>query len=562
MKNQKAVFAVLAVLFAATACQKEFSFQDELVVEEPVPAEFTIEASVDVNETRAFLDETGDIFWNQGDALAVFQGSKAEPYLFVTEEEGLSCSFTYNGDLNAEDGNFLALYPYNAEARQSSSGVITTVLPSEQTAAAGTFGKDANLAVAYAPFRQPMSFKNAAAYAKVSFKTTDQSAAVTKITIRSVDESILLSGAVTLTPTIQDDAVTDVTTVVTDGVPYASVVAPAGTTLAPDTDYYIVVAPAALTSGYRVEFTTSDGLTFSKDYTGTTYNAAAFKRNFIATVGKKNLDKYETPLEGYWRVTSQAEFGEGSYLFGYPMGNGNIRIFDESKTDCFMSSGQPLVEKFYGSFNFWTLLGLASAWSDWTSETGGESPTIMRHYVMWAFRNAYVDTDSGASVTGFSYVGDDLILNPNDNFRLPVDADNTLSMELGYKDAGQQYYKSVQLSGCSLTLDGNDGVTIKGRVTEESIENLIDIFYIGKGGKFLSAAPQESALEGAKKACDKDTTVGFCTVEQTTYAGDKMNNMFMIQNFHLCSSPDPASIWLYKKGVKAVNYLKYKEINN
>lgn len=559
MKKQKAIFAVLAVLFAATACQKEFSFQDESVVEEPVPAEFTIEASVDVNDTRAFLDETGDIFWNEGDALAVFQGSNAEPYLFVTEEEGLSCSFTYQGELKAEDGDFLALYPYNAEARQSSTGVITTVLPSEQTAAAGTFGKDANLAVAYAPFRQPMSFKNAAAYAKVSFKTTDQNAAVTKITIRSVDESILLAGTVTLTPTILDDAVTDVTTVVTDGVPYASVVAPAGTTLAPDTDYYIVVAPAALTSGYRIEFTTSDGFTFSKDYTGTTYNAATFKRNNIAPVGKKNLDKFETPLEGYWRLTSQEEFGEGSYLFGYPMGDGNIRIFDESKTDCFMSDGSTLVTKFYGGMDFMSLLQLKIYWNSW--QAGGESPTLMRHYVMWAFRNAYVDTDSGASVTGFSYVGDDLILNPNDKFRLPVDADNTLSMKLGYKSGGQQY-KNVQLSGCSLTLDGNNGVTIKGRVTEESIENLIDIFYIGKGGNFLTAAPQEAALEGAKKACGKDTTVGFCTVEQTIYAGDKMNNMYMIQNYHLCSSPTPSAIWLYKKGVKAVSYLKYKEINN
>lgn len=560
MKKQKAIFAVLAVLFAATACQKEFSFQDEPVAKETVPAEFTIEASVDVNDTRAFLDETGDIFWNEGDALAVFQGSKAEPYLFVTEEEGLSCRFTYNGELKAEDGDFLALYPYNAEARQSSTGVITTVLPCEQTAAAGTFGKDANLAVAYAPFRQPMSFKNAAAYAKVSFKTTDQNAAVTKITIRSVDESILLSGTVILTPTILDDAVTDVATVVTDGVPYASVVAPSGTTLTPDTDYYIVVAPAALTSGYSIEFTTSDGLTFSKDYTGSTYNAASFKRNNIAPVGKKNLDKYETPLEGYWRLTSQEEFGEGSYLFGYPMGNGNIRIFDESKTDCFISGGTALVNKFSNV----SLLQLRTAWNNWTN--GGASPTIMRHYVMWAFREAYVDTDDGASVTTFSYVGDDLILNPNDKFRLPVDADCTLTMRLGYISGGQQY-KDVQLADCTLTLDENGEGNVAGRITEQSIENLIDIFYIDKGNdgsitSFQYWAPKAQALTAAKKACDEDTTVGFCTVEQTTNAGDKMNNMYMIQNYHLCSSPTPSAIWLYKKGVKAVSYLKYKEINN
>ena len=354
---------------------------------------------------------------------------------------------------------------------------------------------------------------------------------------------------------IDDDAVTDVATVITDGVPYASVVAPAGTTLAPDTDYYIVVAPAALTSGYRIEFTTSDGFTFSKDYTGTTYNAATFKRNNIASVGKKNLDKYETPLEGYWRLTSQEEFGEGSYLFGYPMGDGNIRIFDESKTDCFISGGTDLVNKFSNV----PIYSLLSVWNRWTA--GGESPTIMRHYVMWAFRNAYVDTDSGTSVTGFTYVGDDLILNPNDKFRLPVDADNTLSMKLGYKSGGQQY-KNVQLSGCTLNLDENGGGKVVGRITEQSIENLIDIFYISKGSSCTMFASKADALTAAKKACDKDTTVGFCTVEQTTNAGDKMNNMYMIQNYHICSSPAPAAIWLYKKGVKAVSYLKYKEINN
>ena len=351
------------------------------------------------------------------------------------------------------------------------------------------------------------------------------------------------------------DAVTDGATVVTDGVPYASVVAPAGTTLTPDTDYYIVVAPAALTSGYSIEFATSDGLTFSKDYTGSTYNAATFKRNNIAPVGKKNLDKFETPLEGYWRLTSQEEFGEGSYLFGYPMGDGNIRIFDESKTDCFISGGTDLVNKFSNV----SLYSLLSVWNRWTA--GGESPTIMRHYVMWAFRNAYVDTDSGTSVTGFTYVGDDLILNPNDKFRLPVDADNTLSMKLGYKSGGQQY-KNVQLSGCTLNLDENGGGKVVGRITEQSIENLIDIFYISKGSSFTMFASKADALTAAKKACDKDTTVGFCTVEQTTNAGDKMNNMYMIQNYHICSSPAPAAIWLYKKGIKAVSYLKYKEINN
>ena len=298
-KNLKYIAAGIMAIAASWSCQKEFFTGGD----EPLPSKkgkaFTIEATADASISKSLLDTSGDIFWSNGDALTIFQGSNN--LMFTTQESGLSCRFTYQGELSPENGDhFWGLYPYNANA-SISGGVISTVIPTEQVATPGSFGPGANLAVAYAPFRAAMSFRNAAGYAKVSFKTADNDSKITKITIRSIKEDVLLSGNVDITPVLEDDAVSDVSLVVTSGEPYASVKATSGY-LQPDTDYYIVVAPAALTQGYRVEFETSDGIVFSKDYTGSTYNSAEFLRNHISSVGKKNLDKYS--LEGWWRQHS------------------------------------------------------------------------------------------------------------------------------------------------------------------------------------------------------------------------------------------------------------------
>ena len=543
MRKYLGLFATAVMLTAAVACQKEFSLpEDPSQDQTPI---FVLEATVDMDGTRAFLDKSGDIFWQDGDALKVFQGTTG--YQFTTTEEGKSCRFEYAGDLDEADGDFYALYPFRDDAAIA-AGVITTVLPTEQTAVAGSFGKDANLAVAFAPFGETLSFRNAAAYVKVGFQTTDANAQIKKITLRSLDENSLLSGSVTLTPTVTDGAVTDVALTVTDGVPYVSVTAEGASVLSPDTDYYLVAAPAALAGGFRVEFTTADGVTFIKDYSAN----VALKRNFIAPVGQRNLDKFQTDFEAYWRVTDAADFTEGSYLIGYGMDDSTIRFFDDSKTDCYISSGTPLVEKFSDG----SLSTLSSQFSTWSR--GGSSPTIMRHYVLWAFRNAFVDMPLGQSVSGFQAVNEDLVLNPSDSYTLSLDANNTLTMKLGYKSSGQQY-KNVQLNNCSLSPNGN-AAKIIGRITEDSITNLVDIFYIGKGTSFTIFVPKNTTLSAAKNACNVDTTVGFCTEEQTTLgSGETMNNMFMIQNKHLCNTPTPEYIWVYKKMTKAVTYAAFKE---
>lgn len=540
MKKLGRYFIAALAIVASAACQKEFETVQP--VEEKAPSVFVIQASVDVQESRAFLDETGDIFWNQGDALKVFQGTNG--FKFTTEEEGLSCKFSYEGDLNKADGDFYALYPYT-DAATIANGVITTVLPSEQTAAAGSFGKQANLAVAFAPFGESLTFKNAAAFVKVSFKTTDENAQIKKITIRSVDENVLLSGNVTLTPTVTDGVVTDVALAVTDGVPYVSVVAEEGA-LSPETDYYLIAAPAALAGGYRVEFTTTDGLTFTKDYTGNSYNSAAFKRNTIAPVGRKNLDKFE--MDGYWRVhyaDSNNHPGTGEYLVVYKMDDGSYRILNESRSDTYIVKG-----------THFELSGSGMAFN--TSYKRQQ----MEGMVSYVFRNAWVS--SSVSGDGVKFADEELIL-----------AQNSAITVAKYKTSSNTYYYAnitlynhtdntdntltVDQLSCNLDSASDEG-TVSGKFNMRSSSvnpngnpntcaDLVDALlkhasFSGYDSLVRSAAI--SALEGD----DNAFTGGFTTATHTTQNGIVYKDHFMIKTKDLLSGAQISNIRLYKWGTR------------
>ena len=572
MMKRNHILTAAVLLGTVVACQKEFSFiEDPLPVEPPV---FTIEASVDVDETRAFLDETGDIFWNSGDALAVFQGSKAEPYRFATEEQGLSCRFTYNGELDAAGGPFLALYPFNADARQA-AGAITTTLPTEQMAAPGSFGEDANLAVAYAPFGQKMSFRNAAAYAKVSFKTSDEAAAITKITVRSIDETVLLSGPVTLTPTIEAEAVKDVALTVSaeGGVPYASVVAPEGTTLLPETDYYIALAPAALKSGYRIELTTSAGLTFTKDYTGGAYNSATFKRNTIAPVGRKNLDKFE--MEGWWRVRNadldKANHpGVGNYLVVKKMDDGSYRVLNDEGSDTYLvKSGQEGATQ-YNSFQ------LSGSYMSGLSEP----PENLKPYkqkqmeaiVAYVFRNAFI---SSSDASNNIKATDEVIVCPNNigievkSYKLGRDYYFYANITLYNRFDNTQIITTLDELACTLnTLD--EGF-LTGRFNTKSAStnpdgnpntcsDLVEALLahaVFEKKLFFDPNPiiRDAATDAIQGTDNKFTEGGFSSkVYSNAYTpmGTGMNysNHFMIKTEDLLSGAETSTIALYKKGTK------------
>ena len=562
MKTLTKILFGVAMVGVAVACSKELDFSYER--QQPI---VSITASVDdAAATKAFLDEDLKIEWNEGDAISLLaEGVNAK---FTAREEGLRTAFDHAGEI-AEQA-YYALYPYNASAGFDGS-IITTMLPTVQKAADASFGRDANLAVAYAAWGKNFYFRNAVGYAKVSFKTTDATARITKVTVRSLDENVLLSGQVTLTPTVEDGEVSDVAVNVTTGVPYATVAAEFGSVLAPETDYYIVVAPGALSAGYRVEFETEDGTVFGKDYAGEDYQKATFQRNFIAPVGRKNLDNYTTDFEAYWRIARTEDFTSGSYLFAYDMGEGNYRLFNEAKTDAWTGGGAAMMQKFYDKdFPSSSMEMIIGGWLSGLNNTktawkNGNTPAWMSHFVLYTFRNAYLDA---GPTSGISYASDQLIVNPSDACMISVDENKRMTFSLYYKDKNsgsstinQTLSTDVELTGCAAVFSGTSA-QLKGSISESSIDGLVDIIFNGKGSNWNSAMTPDEIKQTAVKACNEVTTIGYCAEAQTTADGTVLNNLFMINNKYLCTVPKtPAYFGLYKKTVAQLSYSEFAIIN-
>lgn len=545
MKKLTRLFAAVAALALFHACADEMDFTPDSGRDKgPV---FTITASVDDASTKTFLDEDGQIEWNAGDAVSLLE--VGDNFKFETTESGLRAKFTHTGEM--EEKAYYALYPYNASA-VFAGGVVTTSIPTVQSAAAGAFS---NLALAWAEWGKPFYFKNAAAWAKVSFKTTDTQARIRKVTVRSLDESVLLSGTVTLTPTLEDGAVTDVTADVTDGVPYASYEAAEGEILSPETDYYILVAPGALAGGYRVEFETESGVVFSKDYAGEAYKSAQFKRNTIAPVGRKNLDAFST--EGYFRVhyaDSKNQPGAGEYLVVRKMDDGSYRILNEDKTDTYIVKG-----------THFELSGTKMSDAAYKRQQ-------MEGMVAYVFRNAWLPSTDAA----VSYADDELILSSGTPVTVGSYKYNSSYSSRTYYFANVTLYNRTDNTQVTLTLDqlacSLDATTDAGLISgafnlrsasvnpagnANTCSDLVDALM-----KHASFSGFDSLVKGAAinalEGTDNKFTGGFTTATHTTLNNVICVNHFMIKTPDLLSGAQLSDIWLYKWGEKT--YGEY--INN
>lgn len=554
MKSIKWVVATVIAIGTLYSCS---NFEEETL---QVPAKQTIKAHQDAeNGTRAIYDGT-NIQWSQGDAISIFPSGSSSNLRFV-KEEGESNSFIGDGSANLVSS--FALYPYNAGATMA-SGSITTSILTTQTATAGSFAPDANVAVGYSADGKDVYFKNAVSYIKVSYKTTVTNPDIKRITFKSLDSSVKITGPVTLTPSVSGGSITDITTSVGDqGVDYAEL---SGTIL-PDTDYYIAIAPVELVGGYKIIFTDGNGNEFSREYTADN-NKAQLSRNTISSVGTKNLDNYEIDVEAYWRVKSADEFtgNNDKYLLvkNTTASSTGYRVFDESKTDVFMGSGTPLVDKFaiagYSSMGTLSkLIALSNYKSKLTSwQGGGSCPEMMSHYVLYCFRQAF--SDNGID---FGQLAQDLLFNPEDLYSFTVSSDETLgkttSFKLCYKYSGSKSM-NVDLTNCYLEAGADNSFKLCGRITQQTVDELVDVFFLGKGSNFTSAITSSDIHKGADRAINEDTKVGFCGQEVTTVDGTKMSNCFMIKNSKLCNTPEPESIWIYKKCIKPMSFVDYMSL--
>jgi len=244
MSMKSIVSLSCAVVAMATACSTdEMSFVNNVKPSE----ELAFEASfANEDETKSFFDTEGNYTFSAGDSLSIFNGENN--YKFVCNETGTSV--TFYGEAPAEE-NYNVLYPYQASATCTSTGVITAYLPSVQYATVKTYDPAAFLSVAKINSSKGFSLQHACG--RIAFTAIERFSSVTLKGNNNED----LAGNVNITVSNTPTALLSSNTSKTIEIKAASGTASPGM-------YYITIAPQSFTNGITLTLKRENGSTIEK----------------------------------------------------------------------------------------------------------------------------------------------------------------------------------------------------------------------------------------------------------------------------------------------------------
>lgn len=245
MKKVYTYMMTAAMVILAAGCAKEI---DSV---EPIGDKVVFEASLaETAEAKAVLipgKTASKVQWVKGDKVGVYAGSSYYQYK-ADQSDALSTLSPVGASSNAAE--YYAVYPYDAAATLA-GGVITTTLPSEQTAALESFSY--HLAVAHSE-SLTLNFKNVCALFAADVTEPN---AVTKIEIKG-NSNETLAGKVAIT-VAENPSWSEV-----DGAKVVSISAPDGKTLQMGT-YYMAILPQEFAAGVTVTVYYKDGTTLVKN---------------------------------------------------------------------------------------------------------------------------------------------------------------------------------------------------------------------------------------------------------------------------------------------------------
>lgn len=242
------IFAAVCGMLSA-ACTKEAPAPVERIADgELVSLTATIDPAGKPSSTasKTALVSGNKVEWLENDAISIFDKTNKS---VVTSDSGESATFTFSPETS---GPWYALYPYNPKAKKSDA-VISTNLPASQTAVAGTFGNDLNIAVALSN-EGSLAFKNVLGYIKFTLTSND----IVNVTLRG-NKSETLAGDIAIDYNSGNPSWTS------KGAKASVFLAPASGNFAAGTAYYLAVLPQTFANGIELTFKHSDGTyTFAK----------------------------------------------------------------------------------------------------------------------------------------------------------------------------------------------------------------------------------------------------------------------------------------------------------
>ena len=210
------------------------------------------EAALGDMDSKAVLTEgtsSSKVMWEAGDQVSLWAGSAK--YQYKADKDGAVSTLSPMGGSSLAD-EYFALYPYDATATLA-SGVITTTLPSVQTAMIGSFSH--HLAVSYSTSLS-LGFKNVCGL----FRVDVTEPAITKIEFKgNANEDVAGKIAVAVGENPSWSAVSGSKTV--------TLSAGEGEILQLGA-YYLAVLPQNFNSGVTVTFHYNNGTTSVRNVTG------------------------------------------------------------------------------------------------------------------------------------------------------------------------------------------------------------------------------------------------------------------------------------------------------
>ena len=237
--------------------------------------------------SRTIVDGETHVYWEPGDAIKVFVGANSAQ--FTTDITASAASAPFTGTLEIAGGDDIwAVYPYSADAAFA-EGAFTMALPAAQTARAGSFAKDLNLAIAHTT-TSTLPFKNVAGGVKFSVSKTG----ITQVAFKGNNAEPLAGSVKVSLDADGNPAVSENLEPATE----ITLSAPAGSTFEAGQPYFIVALPAELPNGYSLTLTYQDG---HKEVLRSD-NAVEIKRSRFGAL--TNVDtKAETPVPSF-RITN------------------------------------------------------------------------------------------------------------------------------------------------------------------------------------------------------------------------------------------------------------------
>ena len=271
--------ATFAVLASLSSCQTSVEIESQ-----PFQAPEIIASLETDSNTKSMVmmngAGVGTIYWTPADRINIFYGTTSTLYTSQNTENAITAVFRTTDIIGSNElgsENIWGLYPYDENAVCDGS-TVTTTIPSTQYAVPDTFDDDLFPTLAHSA-TNALKFYNVCGGIKFSLSRGD----ITQITFRG-NNAEDLAGNVSLTFTNNVPAAT-----VLSGAKEITLLPKTGDTFAQDTNYYLVLLPCTLTSGFTMTFNTSGGSVGIFNYTA---NAVNITRSVFSR--KANIDTYAT----------------------------------------------------------------------------------------------------------------------------------------------------------------------------------------------------------------------------------------------------------------------------